>query len=46
MGFQLEIDLIAAARELDLLTTPYAFDPEQAVDLTVPVPISLLPTWD
>ena len=23
MGFQLEIDLIAAARKLDLLTTPY-----------------------
>src|SRR5215204_278843 len=30
MGFQLEIDCIAAAHELDLLTTPYAFDPDQA----------------
>jgi predicted TIM-barrel enzyme len=30
MGFGLEIDCIAAAHELDLLTTPYAFDPEQA----------------
>ncbi len=30
MSFQLEIDCIAAAHELDLLTTPYAFDPEQA----------------
>lgn len=30
MGFEHEIDLIAAAHELDLLTTPYAFDPEQA----------------
>jgi predicted TIM-barrel enzyme len=30
MGFGLEIDLIAAAHELDLLTTPYAFDPEQS----------------
>jgi predicted TIM-barrel enzyme len=30
MSFRLEIDLIAAARELDLLTTPYAFDPDQA----------------
>jgi len=30
MGFDLEIDLIRAARELDLLTTPYAFDPDQA----------------
>jgi predicted TIM-barrel enzyme len=30
MGFGLEIDLIAAARGLDLLTTPYAFDPDQS----------------
>src|ERR1700745_342009 len=29
MGFGLEIDMIAAAHELDLLTTPYAFDPDQ-----------------
>ncbi len=34
MGFDLEIDLIAAAHEMDLLTTPYAFDPEQAKKLT------------
>src|SRR5690606_30299315 len=34
MGFQHEIDCIAAAHELDLLTTPYAFDPEQARLLT------------
>lgn len=34
MGFQLEIDCIAAAHELDLLTTPYAFAPEQARLLT------------
>ena len=34
MGFQLEVDLIAAAHELDLLTTPYAFDPDQAALLT------------
>ncbi len=34
MGFDLEIDLIAAAHDLDLLTTPYAFDPEQARLLT------------
>lgn len=33
MGFQVEIDCIAAARELDLLTTPYAFDAEQAAAL-------------
>src|SRR5271156_2187139 len=29
MGFDLEIDLIAAAHQLDLLTPPYAFDLEQ-----------------
>jgi predicted TIM-barrel enzyme len=34
MSFQLEIDLIRAAHELDLLTTPYAFDPEQGRLLT------------
>jgi predicted TIM-barrel enzyme len=34
MGFGLEIDLIAAAAEMDLLTTPYAFDPVQAAQLT------------
>jgi predicted TIM-barrel enzyme len=34
MGFGLEIDLIAAAHQLDLLTTPYAFDPEQAAAMT------------
>ncbi len=30
MGYQLEVDCIAAARALDLLTTPYVFDPAQA----------------
>src|SRR4051812_40694607 len=34
MGFGHEIDLVAAAHDLDLLTTPYAFDPEQARLLT------------
>jgi predicted TIM-barrel enzyme len=34
MGFEHEIDLISAARQLDLLTTPYAFDPDQARLLT------------
>ncbi len=34
MSFQLEIDCIAAAHQLDLLTTPYAFDPDQARLLT------------
>ncbi len=34
MGFQLEVDLIAAAHQLDMLTTPYAFDAEQARAMT------------
>ena len=34
MGFDLEIDCIRAAHDLDLLTTPYAFDAEQARLLT------------
>lgn len=34
MGFSLEIDCIAAARAMNMLTTPYAFDAEQARQLT------------
>jgi predicted TIM-barrel enzyme len=34
MGFGLEIDCIAAAHRLGLLTTPYVFDTEQAVAMT------------
>ncbi len=34
MGFGLEIDCIAAAHQLGMLTTPYAFDAEQARLLT------------
>ena len=30
MGFDREVDTIAAAHRLDLLTTPYVFDPDQA----------------
>ncbi|HKY88721.1 MAG TPA: phosphoenolpyruvate hydrolase family protein [Candidatus Limnocylindrales bacterium] len=30
MGYGLEVDMIRTAHELDLLTTPYVFDPEQA----------------
>ncbi len=30
MGFGLEVDMIRAAHELDFLTAPYVFDPEQA----------------
>ncbi|WP_206107548.1 phosphoenolpyruvate hydrolase family protein [Paludisphaera rhizosphaerae] len=34
MGFGLEVECIRRANALDLLTTPYAFDPDQARDLT------------
>lgn len=30
MGYQLEVDMIQAAHELGLLTTPYVFNPDQA----------------
>ncbi|HVU88187.1 MAG TPA: phosphoenolpyruvate hydrolase family protein [Pirellulales bacterium] len=33
MGFGLEVDMIRAARELNLLTTPYAFNPDEAAAL-------------
>jgi predicted TIM-barrel enzyme len=31
MSYRLEVDLIAAARQMDLLTTPYVFNTEEAV---------------
>ena len=34
MGFGLEIDMIRAAAAMGLLTTPYVFDPDQAVAMT------------
>ncbi|MCC7087480.1 MAG: phosphoenolpyruvate hydrolase family protein [Pirellulales bacterium] len=33
MSYQLEVELVAAARELDLLTTPYVFNVEEARDM-------------
>jgi len=33
MGFALEVEMIRCARELDLLTTPYCFDVDEAVAL-------------
>ncbi len=30
MGFELEVEMVRAARELDLLTCPYVFEPAQA----------------
>jgi predicted TIM-barrel enzyme len=34
MGYGLEVDMIAAAHRLDLLTTPYVFTPDEAVAMT------------
>lgn len=33
MGYGLEVDMIRAAHELDLLTTPYVFDETSAIDM-------------
>ena len=33
MGFGLEVDMIRAAHEQNLLTAPYVFDPDQATDM-------------
>lgn len=34
MGYGLEVECVAAAHQLDLLTTPYVFDEKQAVAMT------------
>jgi predicted TIM-barrel enzyme len=34
MGFGLEVEMIAEASRLDLLTTPYVFNPDEARDMT------------
>lgn len=34
MGYGLEVDMIAAASQLDLLTTPYVFNPDEARAMT------------
>ncbi len=34
MGYGLEVDMIRLAHELDLLTTPYVFNPDEAVAMT------------
>ena len=34
MGYGLEVDMIAAAHKLDLLTTPYVFNPDEARAMT------------
>ncbi|MHA1190294.1 MAG: phosphoenolpyruvate hydrolase family protein [Alphaproteobacteria bacterium] len=34
MGYGLEVDMIATAHEIDLLTTPYAFSADEAAEMT------------
>ncbi len=34
MGYGLEVDMIKKAHELDLLTTPYVFNVDEAIDMT------------
>ncbi len=34
MGFGLEVDMIRTAREMNLLTTPYCFNPDEATAMT------------
>jgi predicted TIM-barrel enzyme len=34
MGYELEVDLVRAAHDLDLLTTPYAFTPAESAAMT------------
>ena len=34
MGYGLEVDMIAEAHKLDMLTCPYVFDEEQAAAMT------------
>ncbi len=34
MGYGLEVDIIAMAHDMDLLTTPYAFNPDEAARMT------------
>jgi predicted TIM-barrel enzyme len=34
MGYGLEVEMIAAAHSLDMLTTPYVFNPDEAVAMT------------
>jgi predicted TIM-barrel enzyme len=34
MGYGLEVDCVKLAHEMDMLTTPYAFNPQEAIDMT------------
>ena len=45
MGYDKEVEAIAIARQLDLLTTPYVFDPDQAKAMVEAGAICSWPTW-
>ena len=45
MGFGLEVEMIRAAHEADLLTTPYVFSEADAVAMRKPAPTSSSATW-
>ena len=39
MGYDLEVEMIKKAHELDLVTSPYVFDKEQAIKMAKQVQI-------
>lgn len=45
MGYDLEVEMIRKAHELDLVTLPYVFNVEEAEKWPEPVPMSWLPIW-
>ena len=46
MGFDLEVEMIRQAHDLDLLTAPYVFDEDEArARWPRPAPTSWSPTW-
>jgi predicted TIM-barrel enzyme len=45
MGYALEVDMIAQARELELLTTPYVFSEDDASAMARRAPTSSCATW-
>ena len=45
MSYAKEVEMIALAREMDLLTTPYVFDEEDAVAMAGPARTSSWRTW-
>ena len=41
MGFGLEVDMIGLAHDLDLLTTPYVFNPDEARAMSLTISLAL-----